>query len=446
MLRNLVTCGAIVLTAGTALADNLTDREAALNARIAELEQRLAQVERSTDNNWLTEKRAEEIRGLVHDVLADADTRSSLMGSAMTAGWDNGFHIGSADGNFRLNINGQMQFRYLYNFQDNPNPAGDGDRHRSGFENTRTQLIFTGHVVDPSWIYRVQGNFLRDGGRFELEEAYIGKALGNGWTFLAGQFRVPMLREFLVVEMRQQAIERSLVHQEFTAGRTQGIAVNYRGDNINFTGGFTDGHPATGGFNSPWSRRNTEYALTGRLEGLLAGTWDQFTDFASRRGEDFGALIGGAVHYQRGEYGTADDELDVFQWTIDAQLEFGGANLFAYFVGRHLDATGVSLDQYGFVVQGGYFLTDDWEIFARYEWGDDDMPGPNLSIITGGFNYYVSGHRVKWSADLGVALNEVTATWGDGFVGTGGNIAGWRTDQPGEKGQVVARTQLQLLF
>jgi hypothetical protein len=30
---------------------------------------------------WLTEQRAAEIRGIVTDVLADADTRSSLQGS-----------------------------------------------------------------------------------------------------------------------------------------------------------------------------------------------------------------------------------------------------------------------------------------------------------------------------------------------------------------------------
>src|SRR5690606_2746120 len=272
-------------------------------------------------SNWLNQQRSDEIRSIVHDVLADTDSRASLLGSAMSAGWDEGFFLASSDGNFRLNFNGQMQFRYLYNFQDNPDPAGDGDRHRSGFENTRTQLIFTGHVVDPSWIYRVQGNFLRNSGRFELEEAYIGKAFGNGWMLLAGQFRVPMLREFLVVEMRQQAIERSLVHQEFTAGRTQGVALDYRNDVLHFTGGFTDGHPATGGFNLPWSQRDTENALTARLEGLLAGNWNQFTDFASWRGDDFGLLIGGAVHYQMGEYGTVDDELEVFQWTLDAQLE-----------------------------------------------------------------------------------------------------------------------------
>jgi hypothetical protein len=450
-------CGtAIFAASAAAVASDLSpDRERQLLERIDQLESRLAQVEDRHGDNWLTQRRADEIRGIVHDVLADADMRATLLGSGMSAGWDDGFFLASADGNYRLNISGQMQFRFVYNYQDNPQDIVDeegeflstGDRHRSGFENSRTQLIFTGHIVNPQWIYRVQGNYLRSSGRFELEEAYMGYSFGNGWTFLAGQFRVPMLREFLVTEMRQQAIERSLVHQEFTAARTQGVAVNYRDDMFNFTGGFTDGHPATGAFNSPWSRRDTEFAFTGRLEAKLAGEWDQFNDFASWRNEDFGLLVGGAIHWQKDEYGMLEtDKLEVLQWTLDAQVEFGGANVFAYIVGRHLSSDALNADQYGFVVQGGYFLTDDWEIFARYEWGDDDVGGKNLSLMTFGANYYVAAHRVKWSADVGIALQEVSNTWGNGFIGSGGDLAGWRADQQGQDGQVVIRTQLQLVF
>ena len=51
-------------------------------------------------DNWMTEERAEEVRSLVRDVLADADTRASLLQSGMTAGYDDGFMIGSTDGNF----------------------------------------------------------------------------------------------------------------------------------------------------------------------------------------------------------------------------------------------------------------------------------------------------------------------------------------------------------
>lgn len=416
-----------------------------IEQRFNDMEAEIARLRALVGENWMTEQRADQIRELVSDMLADADTRASLLENGALAGWDNGFFIASADGNFKLNIGGNIQFRYIFNDQDNA--PEDEDNTRFGFENTRTQLIFTGHVINPNWIYRVQGNFSRDGGDMFLEDAYLGHAFGNGWTALAGQFRVPMLREFLVTEPRQQFVERSLVHQEFTAGRTQGAALDYRGEQFHLTMGYTDGHPASGGFNHTALSLDTEYSLTARLEGLFAGTWDQFNEYASWPGEDFGMLFGGAVHYQQAEYGTTDDNLEVLQWTLDASAKFGGANLFAYVVGRHLDDNVMlERDQYGIVIQGGFFLTDDVDIFARYEWGDDDTGAEDLSVITAGVNWYFAKHRLKWTNDIGYGLNEVSETWGDGFLGLGGSIAGWRTDSPGSHGQIVIRSQMQLLF
>ena len=416
--------------------DSIEQRIAALEAELARL------TDESRGEDRLDESRASMVRALVQDIIADADTRASLLSRQATAGFDNGFFIASADNVFRLNVNGQMQSRYIFNHQSN-SPV---DNNRGGFELARMQLVFAGHVIDPGWTYRVQGNFARGGGVFFLEDAFIGRDLGAGWSLRAGQFRLPFLRDFLVAEMQQQIIERSLVHQEMTLGRAQGAMLQYRDERIGLSAAFSDGLAGTGGFNTPALMRTTEYALTGRFEALLEGTWAQFNDQASRQGDAFGVLAGAAIHYQRGEYGTTDDELEVLQWTLDASIAFGGANLFAYFVGRHLDDSSGSLDQYAFVVQGGYFLTEDLELYARYEWGDDDASSDDLHIITVGVNHYFARHRLKWSADVGFAIDGVGATWGSGQLGSGGGMAGWRTDAPGEDGQIVLRTQMQIVF
>ena len=95
---------------GASLAGTATGQtdDAALRAEIDALKAQVAQL--STGDDWLTEQRSDEIRGLVQDVLADADTRASLLQSGMTAGYDKGFVVGSADGNFLLKINGYTQF------------------------------------------------------------------------------------------------------------------------------------------------------------------------------------------------------------------------------------------------------------------------------------------------------------------------------------------------
>ena len=73
----LVGAASLTLTGGS-FADTDAQTNQELKTRITELESRLAAVESTNSEDWLTEQRADEIKGLVQDVLADADTRSSI--------------------------------------------------------------------------------------------------------------------------------------------------------------------------------------------------------------------------------------------------------------------------------------------------------------------------------------------------------------------------------
>jgi outer membrane murein-binding lipoprotein Lpp len=416
-----------------------------LQARIAELEATVAQLKSQDDSAWLTTARASEIRALVQDVLQDADTRQSLLGGGIAGGHDgNGFFIGTDDGSFRLNVGGQMQARYMINFQDDGDTSFV-DETRGGFENTRTKLILTGNVLNPDWTYRIESNFGQAG--FDtLEDAWINYGFSNGWSLTFGQFKLPGLREEMIHSSMQQAVERSLINSAFSLDRSQGIMVNYEGENFRFSAAFSDG---ARGLNSPSLGYDTEYALSARAEVLFAGTWDQFDDFASWKGDDFGFLLGGAVHYQDGEYGTTALETSLLGLTVDAQVEFGGANLFGAFVWTDIDSdsTGFDANPWGFVIQGGFFLTEDWELFARFEYGDaDDLvtsSSEDLMLLTIGATKYWDRHNLKWTTDIGFGFDEVDSA----FVSTpDASLTGWRGDLADEDGQIVLRTQLQLLF
>ncbi|HRP63557.1 MAG TPA: hypothetical protein PK400_09715, partial [Phycisphaerales bacterium] len=127
--------GATALTlSGVAAAATTDANNDELKAQVQKLSARVAELEGAQGGNWLTEQRAAEIRSVVQDVLADADTRASLLGSGMSAGYDNGFTVGSADGNFLLRTNGLLQARWIYNHRKNPSGVIGVDRHRSGFE------------------------------------------------------------------------------------------------------------------------------------------------------------------------------------------------------------------------------------------------------------------------------------------------------------------------
>ncbi len=96
-----------------------SDTNADLQARLEAAEARISELSAATNANWLNDARADEIRGLVHDVLADADSRASLQGSSSTAGYNNGFTITNADGSMQMKINGLLQVRWIWDDVDN---------------------------------------------------------------------------------------------------------------------------------------------------------------------------------------------------------------------------------------------------------------------------------------------------------------------------------------
>jgi hypothetical protein len=414
-------------------------------------------------DGWLSEQRAEQIRGIVHEVLADADTRASLLQGGPTAGWDpgSGFYIADPLQRFLLQISGQLQVRWVYNYHDQP------DRHRYGFENTRTRLSFGGYVFNPDMTYYIRGAFDRDGGgaqspeisggNLQLYDAWIRWQLDSTWSLRFGQFKLPFNREELVESSRQLAVERSLVNESVNIGRSQGVELGWHSGAHRLAAAFSDGgHDQLGGFNNfvgtntantPALDEDVEWILTTRYELLLAGAWDQFKDFTSPQDDEFGALFGIAGHAQENEFGTgsgsARDQQIWFAYTADLSLELGGTNAFVSFAHHYVDSPAFGFfNIFGIVGQAGWYLTPKTELFARFEWGRfefESLDFSDLYLVTMGFNYYVDGHDAKLTTDIGFGISKVENTWDS-------DIAGWRFDGDGVEPQIVFRTQFQLLF
>ena len=104
--------GFSLIFAPGALADPNPDLSAidALRQMIVELKSEVAQLKHQ-DDAWLNDQRVDEIRELVSDVLADADTRANLLGDSATTGYKNGWFITTADGRWKLKFNFQLQVR-----------------------------------------------------------------------------------------------------------------------------------------------------------------------------------------------------------------------------------------------------------------------------------------------------------------------------------------------
>ena len=414
---------ATLVLAGSAFAGG-SDNDAL--AQIAELKHELAELKAQNGDAWLTEQRAAEVRSIVSDVLADADARTSLQASGATAGWNNGFFMSSADGNFKLDVGALVQVRFMMN------DAAE-QSNTWGFANARTSLNFSGNVVDPSWGYRIRMNTA--GGAATSDFMYVEKSMDNGMTFTAGQFKTPFMRESLVEDGFQQTVNRSELNNQFGLGFSQGFQFGYDGGDawhldvayVNSLGVMNNT-----GLQDPYA---TNWALAGRFEYKIAGTWDQFADGnSSFRGEEFGAMIGGGFAGQR--FNGIGNK--VWGFTVDGTFQFGGASLGVAFVHQTNDpAVGDSNSPMGLNVNGGYFVTDDIELFGQYDHVDYDVDGTdNYSAVTFGMNYFLGGQNAKLTVDWSMNLNSAAAN----------NFDGWRADGAGETNQWVLRAQMQLMF
>ena len=388
---------------------------------------------------------------LSRELLADAGARASFQ-SGGTAGHDGKFFIGSADGSNRLSITGQAQFRYNFNTRDTTAPDED---ITNGFNARRVKLGFEG-VLAGDWEYKIVGAFDRDGGAFELEDAIMSYEFDSGLELTWGQFKAPFLREENISSKYQQAADRSVMNETFNQDRSQGVQLAYAADNVRFTGMVSDG------FNTDntayYTAAESDVALTGRIDVKFGdASWKTFKDFTSFREGATGGMVGAAVHWQTmGETantttfppgGSAPTDMDTLTYTVDGSYEGGGWNLYGAFVGRSTETTGsADYDDFGALVQGGVFVTEATELFARWDAvlpDDDRAAGEDFHTITFGANHYFfpGSHAAKLTADVQWFLDNQTESGDIVRVNEGIGLA------PGsEDDQISFRIQMQLLF
>lgn len=427
----------------------------------------------------------DEVRAIVREVLADAETRTSLLQGG-SAGYNNGFVLGDGKDN-TLRINAFTQWRYNINFRSkngilNGAPdTGGVNTVETGFTNRRTAVMLSGTAVNENIGYGIRFISANDSGAWAMDDAFISYKLGGGWNLKVGQFKAPLLKEELNSDTTTLAADRGVVNAFFSQGRTQGLQLSYEQDQWAFMVSLNDGlRAANTAYNSPVE---ASYALTGRGEFRLAGTAEQLSDYTSKPGEEFGAALGAAIHWQQASQNQANTfGRDVLVYTVDGQVETNGLSLFAAFVGSYTNVNNTgsadfSANSFGLVVQGGWRFDAKNEVFVRYDglYLDSKTPAvlnnvaaqrmdrKNFNFLTFGYNHYLFGsNNPKFTLDCIISLNRTNAAataTGFGLLGGGaGNIAGIFNAGAGplvngngllgssKAGEVLVRGQFQLAF
>jgi len=462
--------------------------DAQLLSEVRELRAEVARLRGDQQGDWLNERRQEEVKALVREVLQDADTRASLQGEGATAGHNGkNFFLASDDGTFLMKIAGQIQVRYIYNNRDDdvdtetfdPDLGTDDfgrapiDENEAGFQIRRTKLNFSGHVGSPKFTYEIQLAASRSSGDIEAENVVIGYKLADGWKVEVGRKKLPFLREELVDSKRQLAVERSSVNEFFTLNRSEGIWLHWMPtENIHVQAALSDGGNASP---SDFHTDRTEApSITARIDVALAGSLSQAKDFTAWEGEPMAVIVGGALHYEVGESGDSipANNSDQFTWTVDASLEMFPFNVYGAFIGSHPSDVAVvdfddedlladeDFDNYGALVQVGvHVIPNVLEPFFRFEWIDvDSRSNPNSEVsiddeailLTFGANYYLNKHNAKLTVDVVWALDPLTIDGVEGAGPFGASAAssglGLLPDNGDEEDQIAIRAQFQLLF
>lgn len=378
-----------------------------------------------------------------------AGTSLSLAASAFAQGGgtytaDTGFNIADASGDNRLTIGGFAMFRYNASFRDSDS-VGDQDDLTLGFNAPTTTLRASGTVGDRNLSYKIQSTFGQDGVGV-IEDAFAEYAFGNGWSVRWGQFNLPVVREVVIGVEDHLGADSSVTSQYFNQGYSQGIQLGYTTDSFRFMGAVSDGaFTSNTNFDSDLE---ADYAISARGEFLVVGSdWARFNNYTSWQNSEAGALLGAAIHWQSGGETGGTANVDILLATVDFTYEGAGWNATAVGYYQKVDAQGsTDVADFGFMLQGGIFVSSQWELFGRYDGLFLDDSGTTtedtLNFLTLGANYYLfqDSNAAKFVVS-GIYSFEDTTGFLDGTAANDNGLFG-----QGKDGELALTVQAQVRF
>ena len=381
-----------------------------VQAELAAMRAELRAIRRQRDGAWLDEQRAAEVRALVQDVLSDSATRAAFRSDAPRLGYDGGFVIGAGDDSLLLRVNMLGQARFVWN--NNWQPTGTqppaavpdtgsnrNDQNTWGMETRRAQLYVSGHVFDPSVEYMLGLAYdTQPDPYFMMQDAYgmvyiyLRKHFGAGFSATVGRQNAPFTLESTLFNAgNTQMGEYSIFEYRVGLGQQTGANLEWKGEQFRWQGGWFNDVARIPGNQAQWnSLFNAGVGLASRLEWKPFGSWGQFANESSFRGESFGLVLGGGVAWATGRALNRLIGVDVseFAATGDLRIDFGGANLIGQLFWQD-DVLGDE-DQWGMNLQGGVFASYSIEFFGALSWFDVADP---RWFVQGGGNWYIDPAR-----------------------------------------------------
>ncbi|MBL4592141.1 MAG: hypothetical protein JKY96_09305, partial [Phycisphaerales bacterium] len=363
-------------------------------------------------------------RAYASELKADAATRSSL-------------NVGNAN-----NIEVEVDLTFTYSYNDRSGASLGDDGTTVGFALGEAQVRISGDVTENmsatvSFDFGPEDgvgfrSFLGSrGGSAILEDAFVDWEVNDSFSLRIGQFIPNFSSEANTSERNTLSLYRSVSHEFLnTPSWTQGVEAHFGGDNWAGTIGFTDGFGAgnTGiadlASSSSSAAAEADYAFHARFDYYSDSDQARFNDQTSWKGSSNAWRVGGGIAFAtvgdtNPAFGGASG-VDGLFWNIDAAFEGDGWTVRAAVFGTSIDPDGgTSFDDMGFEIGGSVFMSDQWELFARYDMMilDDNGAGligagvdDSFSFVGIGANYYFvpESHAAKFTVDATFTLDDST--------------------------------------
>jgi hypothetical protein len=330
-------------------------------------------------------------------------------------GYDRGFFLRSADGDFGLKVGGWVQPRFEYTIRDDA-------ENLSSFLIRRARVDVTGHVFNDRLTFRIMPELARTA---TLRDAFINYAFSPEVQLRGGQFTVPFQWHRFVGPRRQHFAERGIASEAlgFPNGRDIGLMLHgqneartwqyalgvFDGAGRNVALSTSDGNMASGRITlaliGQVPRDETDYAHSAR-QNLSLGLGVQAANKNEVRAWDLGRSPAG------------NTRADWVSGTADLHYRWRGFSIVGDGYLRRVRPDDDAVDAYtggGYMVSAGYAIMPDFlEAVARYNWLRLDLDDPDTRMEEWGLglNFYHRGHDWK------TRLNYLNQTGLGGKFGT----------------------------
>ena len=342
----------------------------------------------------------------------------------------------------------KLEYKGQFQFVNRDTGAGsDGDDSATEFNFRRNRLALMGAYGENFGLY-VQTEYTEDrnitpfgvsdgsDGDMQILDAVLRFKLNDSFNLWVGKFKYNLTRENLEACEAPLTLDRStLIRAPFVSTRDKGVAL---WGNL-FDNKFQYRIDAMNGRNDSASSPESNPRFSGRVHISLLDPEKGYGYKGTYMGKKKVLTFGAAYQTEAAVAYGGTEEVDYSAWTVDAFAEYpiediGTFTLSGAYVEYDLedaykngspdtDVTGFTGEKNGGYVKVGYLFPNmPLQLFARTEgWSFaklDDTYDQEVSLYSGGFNYYVRGQNLKVTVEY-TALDydqDATAEDTDTFI------------------------------